>query len=312
MSIFAGVPAAMPQAFIVSRFQGNRVNAIPRIFPGFDSVFMHGGYNGSMYFDVMAGIFGFSRYSGYSEYPEKATDDDGHWGIFDGPYFQHAVREIDLLRPPFAAAIVSLTSHQPYRIPEKLEADFPSGTLPIHRTIRYADAALRDFFIEARKRDWYKNTLFVVTADHSGDNELPMFNTAVGKMRIPIIFFWPGGTLPLNDKDIAQHADIAPTVADLLLGVDRKLALPRFGQSLACQSELRQAFFYDGGVYWGVSEGRALRSPDGIEMQQFDWLFDKDLSRGKQLTESEPLTELLRAKIQYFNNAMNDDRLHLQ
>jgi hypothetical protein len=47
-------------------------------------------------------------------------------------------------------------------------------------------------------------------------------------------------------------------------------------------------------------------------MQQFDWLFDKDLSRGIQLQESEPLTELLRAKIQYFNNAMNDDNLQLQ
>ncbi len=70
------------------------------------------------------------------------------------------------MRQPFAAAVFSLTAHHPFKVPAALADRLPDGPEPILKAIAYSDYALRRFFETAQTRPWYKDTLFVITADH--------------------------------------------------------------------------------------------------------------------------------------------------
>ena len=217
-AIFAGIPAWREQPFVTSPYASNRIDALPRLLSGlgYQTMFFHGAANGSMHFDVFSKMAGFDQYIGRNEYPDP-TDDDGQWGIFDEPFLQFAIEKFNGTPQPFFAGVFTLTSHNPFKIPEKFKGKFPKGTLPIHEAIGYADFALAEFFKTAANQPWYFNTIFVITGDHTSLSENPFYNNLPGRFRVPIIFFDPAGTLPtLRSPKIATHVDIKPTIMDLL------------------------------------------------------------------------------------------------
>ena len=69
------------------------------------------------------------------------------------------------------------------------------------RQIQYSDSALRIFFEKAKKTDWYKNTLFIITADHTGPNTKDQLKP-MDAFRVPIIFYSPDGKLKGVEKKI--------------------------------------------------------------------------------------------------------------
>lgn len=81
---------------------------------------------------------------------------------------------------------------------------------------------MRQFFATASRQPWFKNTLFVLTADHASMNEHPEYVTDLGAYKVPILFYAPG--LPelkgRNTEMIVEQIDIMPTVLGLL-GYDR-------------------------------------------------------------------------------------------
>ncbi|KKX47560.1 hypothetical protein L950_0225850 [Sphingobacterium sp. IITKGP-BTPF85] len=63
---------------------------------------------------------------------------------------------------------------------------------------------------------WYKNTLFVICADHATVSALPEYQTAANSYAIPIILYHPGGDLKGRSDKLAQQIDIMPTVLNYL------------------------------------------------------------------------------------------------
>src|SRR5690606_2105609 len=110
------------------------------------------------------------------------------------PYLQYFAREINKMPQPFCTSLFTLSSHNPFRIPDAYKNIFNDPGLPILKSIRYTDHALKLFFETIKDEPWFKNTLFVFTADHTGlpnsaFNELP-----VGNYQIPVIFYSPDNT----------------------------------------------------------------------------------------------------------------------
>lgn len=81
--------------------------------------------------------------------------------------------------------------------------------------VRYTDRALGDFIEEAKTRPWFRNTLFVVVADHchstSGRAELPL-----DKYHIPCLFYNPELVSPRVMDGVCSQIDVAPTLFGLL------------------------------------------------------------------------------------------------
>ena len=188
---------------------------------GYETMFFHGSHNATMGFAGYCKSASIDKYYGLDEYPDT-TDFDGTWGIFDEPYLNYMARELDQCKKPFFASVFTLSSHNPYVVPQKYKDKFPKGTDGIHETMHYTDHALRQFFKTASKMSWYQNTLFVITADHAITPWHKEYATSANAFAIPLMFYTPGRELKGKREEIAQQIDIYPTVLNYL-NYDQKI-----------------------------------------------------------------------------------------
>ncbi|ALO16421.1 Lipoteichoic acid synthase 1 [Salinivirga cyanobacteriivorans] len=275
-SVFCGVPALMTNPVITSDYAGNHFASLPGILRkfGYTTAFYHGAANGSMGFENFCLHIGFDKYKGMNEYPDK-SDFDGHWGISDEPFLQFFARDLDTLQQPFMSGVFTLSSHHPYKIPEKYIDTFPEGPIPMLRTIAYADYALRRFFQKAQKYDWYDNTLFVITADHTGKPYTEAFSNSLQNYRVPLLFYTPGITnLKGCDNRITQQIDILPSVLDFL-GIEERLY--PLGNSVFGGGE-SFAINYLNGIYQFVNKEYIIQYDGEKPVGLYNWTGDNSLN----------------------------------
>ena len=88
----------------------------------------------------------------------------------------------------------------------------------MHRVINYSDHAIKQYFEKVKDKPWFKNTIFVFTADHCGVAHRDDYNTNMGRFLIPIFFYTPGGQLPVkcDSTRLMQQTDIMPTILGVL------------------------------------------------------------------------------------------------
>lgn len=229
-STMSSIPSLMNKPLIASEYSLNKVYSLPKIFKkqGYKSSFFHGAFNGSQNFDQYCKVAGFDAYYGKSQYPND-KDFDGNWGVFDEPFLQFFCDKLSTFQQPFFSTVFTISSHHPYTIPKKYRGKFPKGTTVIQESIGYTDYALRKFFEKAKKQDWYKNTLFVFTADHTSAYGEGIYKTTVGKFRIPIFFLDTSNPelTGVSEKNF-QQTDILPSLLDYLQIEDQVVA---FGKS---------------------------------------------------------------------------------
>lgn len=217
-AIIAGFPSMMNSSFVSSAYSVNEIRALPHVLAeeGYQSAFFHGGHNGTMGFDMFCKAAGIDAYYGKSEY---GNDDhfDGTWGIYDEEFFAYMVDELNGFQEPFLSVLFSLSSHDPYPIPEHHAGKFPEGELEIMQSIAYTDYALKKMFEKASQEEWYENTLFVICADHTSLPFHESYKNAIGRVSIPILFFHPGdSSLRGQHLRVASQLDISPSILDYL------------------------------------------------------------------------------------------------
>lgn len=307
-AIFGSIPAWRDQPFVTSPFNGNTIQALPRILKshGYESYFFHGGANGTMHFDAFSAMAGFDHYIGEREYPRR-EDFDGAWGIFDEPFLEFAAETLDKETKPFVAGIFTLSSHNPFSVPEKYKFRFPKGTLPIHESIGYVDLAIGQFIGKASTMKWFYNTIFVITGDHTSLSDQNAYDNVLGRYRVPIFVFDPSGTLPQVGKNkVIQHVDITPTILDLLGETQDPPQL--FGWSTFdpsfkgrfVQAEYGQWFYYDDAALLRMSE-----TADHAELYAPQ---DPALTMRLNITpEIERKIQTLKAARQYYTNGLIDN-----
>lgn len=213
---------------------------------GYYTAFFHGAYNGSMGFLAYARSAGFQDYFGRTEY-NNDDDFDGHWGIWDEEFLQFYAQEMTQMKQPFCTALFTVSSHHPFKVPERYEGKFPKGEMEIHQTIGYSDMALRRFFETASRQDWFSNTLFIITADHVNMSNHDVYKTSAGLFAVPVIFYSPQGDLKGVRDGISQQIDIMPTALGYL-GYPRPYVA--FGQDLLHTEDAETfAVNYYNGIY---------------------------------------------------------------
>lgn len=249
-SIFSGIPSLSDEQYINSIYSGNRTSNLFQVFRdnGYQTAFFHGGANGTMGFRAYLKHTGLNNYRGLDEYPDKSKDFDGGWGIYDEPYLKYLIRCADTVRKPFFYSVFTLSSHHPYPIPAAYRSVLPKGPLPIHQSIAYTDLALRHFFEEAAKKTWFKNTLFVITGDHTSYGTDDYFYSQTGHYELPLLFYTPGMRPDSVVKTVSQ-CDIGPSILDFLHLPNNWFGLGRSGFDTAYPG---YSLHYDAGVYYLV------------------------------------------------------------
>ncbi|MCC7297062.1 MAG: sulfatase-like hydrolase/transferase [Bacteroidia bacterium] len=183
-SIFCGIPGIGESQFINSAYAANKIENAYRAFEkqGYATAFFHGAQNGTMRFQAFFAQTGLSNYYGLNEFPSERRTKDVifTWGVHDEPYLEYVADMTEKLPQPFFISVFTLSSHHPYKIPEKYEKSLPAGTLPIHKTVAYADVSLKNYFAAIQNTAWYKNTIFVITGDHTSYSKDAYFYSQTG------------------------------------------------------------------------------------------------------------------------------------
>lgn len=312
-SVIGSIPS-LGVPYFLSPYSGNRINSLASLLgeEGYHTSFFHGAPNGSMGFNSFMNLAGVKNYYGMDEY-NNDKDFDGLWGIWDEPFLQFYADRLNSFPEPFFSSFFSVSSHHPFKIPKEYEGKFKGGPLPIHQCIEYTDYALRRFFRTASAMPWYRNTLFVITADHTSSNILyPEYRTGWGFYSIPIIFFKPDNSLAGMETDIAQQVDIMPSVLGYLHFNKPYIA---FGRDIFRESGEPVAFNYKDNTYQ-IFEDEFILVFDGTRsLGLYDFINDKLMQRN--LIDEHPqkvkrMEDKLKAVIQQYNNRMIEDKLTIQ
>lgn len=309
-SIIAGIPALMDNAFITSKYSINKINSLASILrsEGYHTSFFHGGTNGTMSFDIFAKVAGIEHYYGRSDYNNE-NDYDGHWGIYDEPFMQYFAKQLNSVKKPFFTSIFTLSSHHPYTIPEKYKGKFKKGKLINVESVAYTDFALKRFFNTVSKYDWYKNTLFVLTADHTAQAYSDYYKTRTGMYAVPLVFFHPQDScLAKQPEGVAQQIDIMPSVLDYL---DYQKSFYTFGNSVFSDKN-RFAINYINGIYQYISDKYVIhfdgRKVVGVYDFENDVMLEHNLTK-KINDEIEFHINRLKAIIQTYNADLIDNKM---
>jgi phosphoglycerol transferase MdoB-like AlkP superfamily enzyme len=322
-ALVAGIPNLMREPFISSPYSNTRFSGLgSALGPEYHSTFYHGGTNGTMFFDHFSSQAGITRYYGSQEYPYPEHS-DGIWGIFDEPFLVNMAEDLSKQQTPFSATVLTLSSHNPYRLPEGYEDKFPKGPHEVYPVVGYADQALRRFFAVAEKQPWYRDTLFILSADHThtGGGDRPRYFNELGNYRIPILFFhpqiskWPD----IDTQEPVQQIDILPSIMDFL-----KKKPPEqnyLGRSVFCKGP-REVVIYLDNSYWLITRDRVLyKDPRGdthlsllenyfVPAKEPMQFFTKPGDEKSELILKQKLSRRLQATRQYFSEAILDNRLN--
>ena len=215
-SVLAGIPS-FKDAFTSSPFPKQKTASLISTLKsiGYSASFFHGAPNGSMGFLGYTNILGIDNYYGKTEYDNDA-DFDGVWGIWDEPFFQYFNKTISAKKQPFMATLFSVSSHEPYKIPEKYNGKFPKGDANIHQCIGYTDFALKQFFNKARHESWFKNTIFVLVGDHGNTVFYDEYKKELNRNAVAMMIYSPDEKYKGVNTDFAQQIDIYPTILDMI------------------------------------------------------------------------------------------------
>ena len=238
---------------------------------GYDTAFIYGGYG---YFDNMNRFFGANGYRVIDRNsPQADVTFSNVWGACDEDLFRWTLREADSAEAtgrPFHFFVMTTSNHRPFTFPAG-RIDLPSKISGRAGAVKYSDYAIGKFLRDASTKPWFKNTVFVIVADHcaasAGRAELPVEN-----YHIPLFIYAPGGQIaPGRITTLTSQIDYAPTLLGLL-----NWSYPSrfFGHDVRRQpSSVSHALIANYQKLGHVEGGHfvVLRPQRGIANYQVDW-----------------------------------------
>lgn len=312
-SVLSSIPM-MIEPFTTTAYASNDINSIATYLKphGYRSAFFHGAPNGSIGIQAFINNAGFDEYYGLDEYPNKA-DFDGTWAIWDEEYLQYMTTCLDTIPEPFVSAVFTSTSHHPFLYPERYKRKFKTGPHPMYECIGYTDYALKRFFETAKTKDWYKNTLFVITADHTTIITNPEYLNARGIYEIPIMFYHPSdSTLKGVSNVMMQQIDILPSVLSYLGFKDYYFA---FGKDIFNTTEAENHVINYSPDGYQIYKDSLLLQYDGEKViSVFDMKNDRMLANNKigEYSAQDSMEIKLKAFIQQYMNRMRKNKICIE
>lgn len=198
---------------------------------GYSSTFLYGGDG---FFDNMNGFFGANGYRVIDRKafaPSEVTFSNA-WGVCDEDLFGRVLKEADRsfeTGKTFFQHVMTVSNHRPFTYPGGRIAPPHADMTPsladrtlakyVEQTreggVRYTDYAIGKFIERARSRPWFKDTLFVILADHTASSA-GKIEVDPGAYHIPALFYAPDFLPPRRIDRLVSQIDIAPSILGAL------------------------------------------------------------------------------------------------
>ncbi|KAF5033720.1 Sulfatase [anaerobic digester metagenome] len=255
-SIFAGFPAHPISSVTV---QPEKFVKVPTI----TSRLINEGYHTSFYFggQLMYGnIKGFILQNGFAKVVEGADFKNkvirGKLGVHDEYVLSRQLADLNKEKQPFFSALFTLSSHAPYDQPMEEVLKWGDNERPYINSAHYTDKCLGNYFREARKQPWFKNTLFIIVADHSHNSYRNWSFTTPAYHKIPLLFYGDVIKKPFRGTKISRLSNQSDLAATLLNQLN--LDASEFKWSRNLLNPYAPEF-----AYFSFEEGLGFVVPDG-------------------------------------------------
>jgi len=185
-----------------------------------------------------------------TEFPRRISNIQ-KWGVPDQYLYQRMFDDIRKMPQPFFSMVYNISSHEPYDVPAFLRIKGNSKSDRYCNSVAYADSCLGHFIDQLKQMPFWKNTLVVITSDHTSLEPGPTTIEEPATYRIPMI--WIGGVIDSSfvvDR-ISMQTDLTTT---LVQQMGWKPKPSYFSKNIFGS---RQYAFYYQNTGWGVSFSRS-------------------------------------------------------
>lgn len=216
IAILSGFPSQATRTIITEDEKQKKLPAI-------SSSLKKAGYTTSYFYGGDSGYMNFKSYIEHHNF-DDLTDEESFskdelkskWGAYDEVTLRKSVDYLDKQKHPFFCYIQTLSNHEPFELLGKPKFPGKDNGMMFRSTAYYTDSCLNAYFEQAKKQPWYKNTVFILVADHG--HRLPR-NTSEAydprKYHIPLLFFGEAIKPEFRGKQInvlGGQTDIAATI----------------------------------------------------------------------------------------------------
>lgn len=251
---------------------------------GYDSAFIYGGdglFDNMNYFFANNGYRVIDRPARMKSHPETKVTFENAWGVSDEDLFDWAIDEADAsyaAGKPFHQFVMTTSNHRPFTWPAGRIAPELGGR---EGAVAYTDYAIADMIKKASKKPWFRDTVFVIVADHcasvAGRRELE-----VRKYEIPLFIYCPAHIEPRKVDTMISQIDVAPTVLGLL---DMSYVSRFFGRDALRPSPVGDHAFVSNYQKIALLEGGSLAV---LKPVAHSAAFDCDLTTGELRRKDAP------------------------
>lgn len=210
---------------------------------GYETLLMQSSNRRSFNLNGIAHSLGFKHYFGKEDIPlvKSYPQETPHFG-WDFDSLEFFLKKINQTqrsgKKPFFAFLFTGTTHEPFADPGEqfhIAKHDSRGLGGFLNTLYYSDFSLKNFMQKAQQESWYKDSIFIFSADHTLNSQNENLKE---QFHIPLIIFDPSQTIAAQkSKSYASQYDLLPSMLDIM-GV--KAELNCFGRSLFRQDEPEQ------------------------------------------------------------------------
>jgi len=273
---------------------------------GYSTIFVQTSKRRSFRMEGIAAALGFEEFYGKEDIPMRQrymTDKEPAFG-YDYEGLMFLKERLDEIKEPFFAFFFSGTTHPPYILLDKKFEKYPHAPESLEgflNTLYYADWSIGEFMKAAKKTDWFENTVFIFTADHT----LGRFqgNDLRDRFWIPLVIYSPKLFSHRKINYLGSQADLIPTIIELL---NIKAPYTAVGKSLFGDYKKRFVFFVEGNNIGLMTKDGYLKHnyKQRLETKAFNKNFDVKEAENTLLSIDEALYILLKQN-RWYNSYFN-------
>lgn len=183
-------------------------------------------YGGDGYFDNMNNFFGGQGFdivdrnrgnplsdeikTNRFQIKDSEVSFENAWGICDEDLYRKSIKYADKSaqeKKHFFQFVMTTSNHKPYTFPNG-KINLPQGDR--NGAVKYTDYALGKFISDAKKKPWFKNTVFLIVADHCASSA-GKWEINIAKHHIPAIIY-NLHQQPQKINRLTSQIDLMPTL----------------------------------------------------------------------------------------------------
>jgi phosphoglycerol transferase MdoB-like AlkP superfamily enzyme len=190
IGILSAFPAQAIKKVMTENTKQEKLPAISQVFKNadYETSFYYGGQSEFTNLKSYLLSHDFNNLVDQNAFEKK--DMNSKWGAYDDVVLNKQLSDLNRSKQPFFSALMTLTNHEPFELPTKPHFPGKEKGDMFRSTAFFTDSCLSDYFSKAKKQAWYKNTLFILVADHGHYLPGSIYEPYhPGKYRIPLLFF---------------------------------------------------------------------------------------------------------------------------